>query len=177
MVLVYNWMLRHWLGHPGPRCSVTRACIIILYNRLYALCFSVQYSRSRTSGHYLWRLWVWATYQLRPLCMVAFLCVGGSSGWLDLNSVQIRHFANRAVKQTSGNEISKFKYDVAPRTLYTFRNFRNCTPILEVGMTSHAQICHIVLGCLASGISATENLRQRSEVRCHVCLANKRFLP
>ena len=44
-------------------------------------------SRSRTSGHYLW-----ATYQLRPLCMVAFQRVGGSSGWLDLNSVQIRHF-------------------------------------------------------------------------------------
>ena len=53
------------------------------------------HSRSRISGHYLW-----ATYQLRPLCMVAFQCVGGSSGWLDFNSVQIRHFSNRAVKQT-----------------------------------------------------------------------------
>ena len=53
------------------------------------------HSRSRTSEHYLW-----ATYQLRPLCMVAFQRVGGSSGWLDLNSVQIRHFSYRAVKQT-----------------------------------------------------------------------------
>ena len=56
------------------------------------------YSRSRTSGHYMW-----ATYQLRPLCMVAFQRVGGSSGWLDLNLVQIRHFWNRAVKQTVRN--------------------------------------------------------------------------
>ena len=30
--------------------------------------------------------------------MVAFQRVGGSSGWLDLNSVQIRHFSNCAVK-------------------------------------------------------------------------------
>ena len=35
----------------------------------------------------------------RPLCMVAFQRMGGSSGWLDLNSVPIRHFSNRAVKQ------------------------------------------------------------------------------
>ena len=33
------------------------------------------YSRSRTSGHYLW-----ATYQLRPLCMVAFQRVGALVG-------------------------------------------------------------------------------------------------
>ena len=33
-------------------------------------------------------------------CMVAFQRVGGSSGWLDLNSVQIRHISNHAVKQT-----------------------------------------------------------------------------
>ena len=38
-----------------------------------------------------------------PLCMVAFQRVGGSSGWLDLNSVQIRYFSNRAVKQTGRN--------------------------------------------------------------------------
>ena len=38
-------------------------------------------SRSQTSGHHLW-----ATYQLSPLCMVAFQRVGGCSGWLDLNS-------------------------------------------------------------------------------------------
>ena len=44
-------------------------------------------SQSRTSGHYLG-----ATCQLRPLCMVAFQHVGGSSGWLDLNSVQIDTF-------------------------------------------------------------------------------------
>ena len=47
--------------------------------------FQLHYSRSRTSGQYLW-----ATYQLRPLCMVAFQRVGGSSGWLELNSVQIK---------------------------------------------------------------------------------------
>ena len=82
------------------------------------------HSRSRTSEHYLW-----ATYQLRPLCMVAFQRVWGSSGWLDLNSVQIRHFWNRAVKQTVRNKISKFEYDVAPRALCTFWNFCNCTVI------------------------------------------------
>ena len=37
-------------------------------------------SRSRTSGHYLW-----TTYQLHPSRIIAFQCVGGSSGWLDLN--------------------------------------------------------------------------------------------
>ena len=63
---------------------------------------ATHYSWSRTSWHYLW-----ATYQLRPLCMVAFQRVGGSSGWLDLNSVQIIHFSNRAVKQTA--VVNKFK--------------------------------------------------------------------
>ena len=57
--------------------------------------------------------------------MDAFQCVGGSGGWLDLNSVQIRHFSNHAVKQTGCNQISKFQYDVAPRALCTFRNFVN----------------------------------------------------
>ena len=37
------------------------------------------------------------------ICMVAFQRVGGSRGWLHLNSVQIRHFSNHAVKQTGRN--------------------------------------------------------------------------
>ena len=58
----------------------------------------ISYSPSRTSGHYLW-----ATYQLCPLGMAVFQRMGGSSGWLDLYSVQIRYFSNHAVKQTGGN--------------------------------------------------------------------------
>ena len=46
------------------------------------------------------------SHRQRRFAVGALQMIGGdcgSSGWLDLNSVQIRHFSNRAVKQTGRN--------------------------------------------------------------------------